>query len=50
MYTWNYIQDCLGQSSIEQEQKSFKQQIGIMFKEEPTKFWSIACVVLQLGH
>ena len=80
MYTWNYIQDYLGQSRMEKSEKSFKQQIGIMFnplnaefspichllallaahhilhvsrirvKEESSKFWSTACVVLKPGH
>ena len=28
--------------SVQQEEKSFKQQIGITFKQETSKMWSIA--------
>jgi len=37
MYTGNYIQNCQGNSSIQQEEDSFHQQNRIKFKEETSK-------------
>jgi hypothetical protein len=34
MYTWNYIHNCDGKSSIQQQEYFFHQQTGIQFKEE----------------
>jgi hypothetical protein len=39
----NYIQNCHGKSSIQQEEDSFHQQTGLKFKEETSK-------VLHLEH
>jgi len=41
-YTWNQIQDCHGNCSIQQE-NSFRQQIRLKFREETNE-------LLQLGH
>ena len=37
MYTWNLIQEYHVQSSIQQEEGSFRQGIGLEFKEDATK-------------
>ena len=37
MYAWNSIQDCHGKSSIQQEEDSFHQKIGLQFKEGTSK-------------
>jgi len=42
MYTSNLIQGCRGQSSVQQEEGSFRQGIGLKFKEETAE-------VLYLG-
>ena len=37
MYNWNEIQDCHGESNIQQEEDSFHQQVEPEFKEETSK-------------
>jgi hypothetical protein len=37
MYTWKYIQDCHGKSSVHQEEDSFHQQLCLKFKQETSE-------------
>jgi len=51
MYTRNKIQYCHGKNSIQQEESSFHQQIGLKFRKKLVKcyIWSIALYGAETG-